>query len=159
MSRRRPIFDPPPPLFGTEFAALTMGFAELGKRNALAQGYNQAVYKANQNLIRDTKSGFIVVDMKEGPVGRHMSYSDIYDTYTKELKKAGTKSKGDNLHHVFKAQVGLKKGQKLSFPDGLPGEHTWNLRSGVYIANAEAIRESNAKKVTPKKLLKSPCNI
>ena len=160
MPRRRPLFDPFPLPFGDEFDALSMGYAELGKRNALAQGFNRAAYKANQNLIRDTPTGFIVVDMTDGPVGRSMSYADIYAAYKTDLRKAGV-SKADNLHHAFKANVGLKRGQKLSFPDGLPGQHTWNLRPGVYIANAGAIRQANAAakaaaKASPSKLLRSP---
>ena len=132
-----------------------MGYAELGKSNALAQGFNQAAYQANQNLIRDTKDGFIVVDMKDGPVGRHMSYIDIYNTYKTALTKAGL-SKPENLHHVFKSQVGLKKGQKISFPDGLPGQHTWNLGPGVYLANSVAIRTANAKAARAKLRLLKP---
>ena len=160
MPRLRPLFDPFPLPFGDEFEALQMGYAEFGKRSALAQGYNRAAYKANQNLIRDTPTGFIVVDMADGPVGRSMSYADIYGAYTADLKRAGV-SKAENLHHAFKAQVGLKRGQKISFPDGLPGEHTWNLRRGVYIANAGAIRQANAAKAaaakaSPPRLLKSP---
>ena len=157
MPRRRPLFDPPPPLFGGEFEALALGYAELGKSNALAQGYNRAAYQANQNLIRDTKDGFIVVDMKDGPVGRHMTYGDIYATYTAALRKAGL-NRPENLHHVFKAQVGLKRGQKISFPDGLPGQHTWNLGPGVYLANSVAIRAANAKaaRASPGKLRLKP---
>ena len=155
MPRRRPLFDPPPPLFGGEFEALALGYAELGKRNALALGYNRAAHQANQNLIRDTKDGFIVVDMKDGPVGRHMSYIDIYATYKTALRKAGL-TKAENLHHVFKAQVGLKRTQKISYPDGLPGQHTWNLGPGVYLANSGTIRAAMAKASPGKLRLKAP---
>jgi signal transduction histidine kinase len=86
-----------------------------------------------------------------------MTYGDIYATYTAALKKAGL-SKAENLHHVFKARVGLKRVQKISFPDGLPGQHTWNLGPGVYLANSVAIRAANAKaaRASPGKLRLKP---
>ena len=147
MPRRRPLFDPFPLPFGDEFEALQMGYAEFGKRNALAQGYNRAAYKANQNLIRDTPTGFIVVDMADGPVGRSMSYADIYSAYTADLRRAGV-NKAENLHHAFKAHVGLREVRRFRSQMGYP-----EPIHGIYAGGSTSLTRERFGKLTTQMLL------
>ena len=145
MPRRRPTFDPPPALFGSEYDALSRGYAELGKRNALAQGYTNAATASNRLLLADTKNAYLVADLNSphGRLARAMTQPDLFDAYGKELTDKLPGATRDKLHHDISRAMGIKRGQKIA--DGLPFRHTLSLRNDtLFVAYAAAARTAAA---------------
>jgi hypothetical protein len=140
---------------GTEIQALAAGYASLALRDSQEagyparerakeqkvgydQGYVEAAGVANNRIIRDTNSAYLLTDVTKphGGIFRAVELNAVMREYTADIEASvghSMPTTDSTRRKMLDKAMGLKKGQKTA--DGLPAEFRFHIKPGLSLTH------------------------
>ena len=132
---------------GTEMEALAAGYATLmlpARERAREQkagydlGYVEAAGVANDRMIRDTSSAYLLADITKphGGIFRGITLKDVLTEYRADIEASvghAIPTTDSTQRKMLDTAMGLSRGQKTS--EGLPAEFRFVIKPGISITH------------------------
>ena len=130
---------------GTELEALETGYVRARERKAgYDLGYVEAVGVANDRMIRDTRSAYLLADITKphGAIFRGVSLKDVLTEYKADIEASvghAIPTTDSTQRKMMDKAMGVSRGQKTS--EGLPAEFRFVIKPGVSITHVSPAKK------------------